>query len=591
MPLIPDEIIDEVRQATDIVAVIGQHLPLKKAGANYRTLCPFHQEKTPSFNVNPQKQIWHCFGCGKGGNVFTFLTEYEKVSFGEAVRTLAKKAGIRIPEGPGEKPEGHDLLYQANEFAARFFQNCLEGSVGAVARDYLEKRGINKETVELFRLGYAPNAWDELLGAAGRAGHSPALLLEAGLVVPRERGGGHYDRFRHRIIFPFFSLGGRVIGFGGRSLEQTPQAKYLNSPETAIYHKGRGFFGFAQTKSAIMDSGTAVLVEGNFDLLRPFQEGYKNIVATAGTALTPDQARLLSRYARTAVVCYDPDGPGLAAAERAVEPLLEAGLDARVALLPEGLDPDGVVSRDGAASFGAVVARAVSFVEFRVMRARQGRDLALPAEKSRLVNGLIGLAALVADPVRRSLYYKEIAEMAGLEESLVADLARKRQGLRPRDGAEPEPPKPARPQERWEAEILGLLMRRPDLAGRLAEKAHLDDYLSPLFKKVAAKIEASYQESGRVDEAGLFHAAESPEEQGLVSAALSLGRVSEDSLEGSEGDERKFADYLLNLERQTLKPRLKALQAAIREAQRSKDLPRERTLLEQYNQLIKETGR
>lgn len=591
MPLIPDDIIDEVRQATDIVAVIGQHLPLRKAGQNYRALCPFHQEKTPSFNVNPQKQIWHCFGCGKGGNVFTFLTEYEKVSFGEAVRTLARKAGIRIPEGPGEKPEGHDLLYQANEFAARFFQNCLEGSVGAVARDYLEKRGINRETIELFRLGHAPNSWDELIRAAEKAGLSQALLAEAGLIVPREKGTGHYDRFRHRIMFPFFSLGGRVIGFGGRSLEQAPQAKYLNSPETAIYHKGRGFFGFAQTKNAIMDAGTAVLVEGNFDLLRPFQEGQKNMVATAGTALTPEQAKLLSRYARTAVVCYDPDDPGLAAAERAIEPLLEAGLDARIALLPEGLDPDAVVSRDGAAALGRVIEQAVSFVEFKSARAKRGRDTALPAEKSRLVNGLIGLAALVSDPVRRSLYYKEIADSAGLEESLVADLARKRQGLRPREPEAAAPAPDPNPQERWEREILGLLMRRPELASRLAERPQLTDYLSPQFKKVAAKVDAMYQEAGKVDESGLFHAADSPEEQTLVSAAAAMGRVSEDSLEGAEGDERKFADYLQNLERQTVKPRLKSLQAAIREAQRSKDLPRERELLEQFNQLIKETGR
>lgn len=590
MPRIPDDIIDQVRQATDIVAVIGQHLPLKKAGANYRTLCPFHQEKTPSFNVNPKKQIWHCFGCGKGGNVFTFLTEYEKVSFGQAVRDLAKKAGIRIPDMPGERPEGHDLLYQANEFAARFFQSVLASDAGSAAREYLDRRGINSETAELFRLGYAPNAWDELIRAAQATGITPALLLEAGLVVPREKGGGHYDRFRHRIMFPFFSLGGRVIGFGGRSLEQTPQAKYLNSPETAIYHKGRGFFGFAQTKSYIMDSGTAVLVEGNFDLLRPYQEGHRNLVATAGTALTPEQARLLSRYARTTVICYDPDGPGLAAAERAIEPLLEAGLDVRVALLPEGLDPDGVVARDGPAAFGRVLEQAVSFVEFKVMRARKGRDLSLPAEKSQLVNSLLGLVALVADPVRRSLYYKEIAEAAGLEEPLVVDLARKRQGLRPLNSAR-EGPAEAQPQERWEREILSLLIRRPELAARISERPQLADHLSPQFKKVAAGIDTMYQEAGKVDEAGLFHQAGSPEEQALVSAALVLYQASEGSLEGAEGDERRLADYLQNLERQTIKPRLKALQAAIREAQRGKDLNRERELLKQFNQLIKEKGR
>jgi len=588
MPRIPDEIIDEVRQATDIVAVISEHLPLKRAGQNYRCLCPFHQEKTPSFNVNPQKQIWHCFGCGKGGNVFTFLTEYEKVSFAEAVRTLAKRAGIRIPELPGEKPEGHDLLYQANEFAARFFEETLKGPAGAVARQYIEKRGLGRDTVELFRLGYAPNAWGELLEAAERKGLTPALMLEAGLVVPRDRGSGYYDRFRHRIMFPFFSLGGRVIGFGGRSLEEAPQAKYLNSPETAIYHKGRGFFGFAQTRAAIMDSGMAVLVEGNFDLLRPFQAGYKNIVATAGTALTPDQAKLLSRYARTAIICYDSDPPGQVAAERAMEPLLEAGLDVRVAKLPEGFDPDSLIAREGEAAFGQVLKQAVSFVEFRVWRARKAKDIALAGEKSHLVNSLVALATLVSDPIKRSLYYKEIAECTGVEESLVADLARKRKGLRPQEA--PEAPE-AMPGEHWERDLLALVIRRPDLASRLAEKPGLAASLSPELRPLIETMDRQFQEEGKLDIQAVLNMDLPPQAKSLLYKAVDLSHIAEDSIETAEADERRFADYLLRLEKLSLRPKLRSLQAAIREAQRSGDMERERELLQQYNNMIKETGR
>ncbi|MDO9026310.1 MAG: DNA primase, partial [bacterium] len=385
MAQIPEHIIDEIRQASDVVDIVGQYLPLKKMGNTYKTLCPFHQEKTPSFNVNPQKQIWHCFGCGKGGNVYTFLMEYDKVSFVEAVRTLAQKAGIKIPETRADFKDGqHDLLYQANELAARFFSDNLADPKNTSAREYLEKRGITKEIQELFRLGYAPNEWDGFIKAAGRSGLSLPLLQESGLIVARETGNGFYDRFRHRIIFPFFSLGGRVIGFGGRSLEQTPQAKYLNSPETPIYHKGRGFYGFSQTKSAIGDAGYAILVEGNFDLIVPFQAGFKNILATAGTALTPDQARLLSRYARRVVVCYDPDNPGQAATERAIEPLLEAGLDVKAALLPPNMDPDALIRERGAEEFGALIKNAVSFVEFLVMRASLHKDLSQISEKSRL---------------------------------------------------------------------------------------------------------------------------------------------------------------------------------------------------------------
>ena len=583
MPQIPEHIIDEIRQASDVVAVVGQYLPLKKMGSTYKTLCPFHQEKTPSFNVNPQKQIWHCFGCGKGGNVYTFLMEYDKVSFVEAVRTLAQKAGIKIPETRAEFKDGqHDLLYQANELAARFFSDNLADPKNTTAREYLEKRGITKETIDLFRLGYAPNEWDGFIKYAGRSGLSLPLLQEAGLVVARETGSGFYDRFRHRIIFPFFSLGGRVIGFGGRSLEQSPQAKYLNSPETPIYHKGRGFYGFSQTKSAIGDAGSAILVEGNFDLIVPFQAGYKNILATAGTALTPDQARLLSRYARRVVVCYDPDNPGQAATERAIEPLLEAGLDVKAALLPPNMDPDAFIRQKGAEEFGALIKGAVTFVEFLAMRASLQKDLSQISEKSKLVNDLAGLMVKVEDAVSRSHYARETADLCGVDESLVLDLMRKKQGLSPKQAAAPghEPP----PTD-WEHEIFVLLLKRPQLLAEVHDTLAETGIASPWLQGMLARLETQYAQNGRIEGAKLFEDLVDQEEQNRLSAIIARSHQGDDTTDDADKDRTVLRDYLKKLKELKLKPRLKELQEQIKAAEKAGDQEQVSRLLGRYQEL------
>jgi len=583
MAQIPEHIIDEIRQASDVVAVVGQYLPLKKMGNTYKTLCPFHQEKTPSFNVNPQKQIWHCFGCGKGGNVYTFLMEYDKVSFVEAVRTLAQKAGIKIPETRTDYKDGqHDLLYQANELAARFFSDNLVDPKNTSAREYLEKRGVTKETQELFRLGYAPNEWDGFIKYAGRSGLSLPLLQESGLIVARETGTGFYDRFRHRIIFPFFSLGGRVIGFGGRSLEQSPQAKYLNSPETPIYHKGRGFYGFSQTKSAIGDAGAAILVEGNFDMIVPFQAGFKNILATAGTALTPDQARLLSRYARRVVVCYDPDHAGQSATERAIEPLLEAGLDVKAALLPPKMDPDAFIREKGTEEFGILIKNAVTFVEFLMMRASLQKDLSQISEKSKLVNDLAGLMVKVEDSVSRTHYARETADLCGVDESLVLDLMRKKQGLSPKQAAAPGN---ELPQTDWEHEIFVLLLKRPQLLAEVHDSLAETGIASPWLQGMLARLETQYGQSGRIEGAKLFEELVDPEEQRRLAAIITRSHQGDDSLDDADKDRAVLRDYLKKLKELKLKPRLKELQEQIKAAEKAGDREQVSRLLARYQEL------
>ncbi|MDP2807649.1 MAG: toprim domain-containing protein, partial [bacterium] len=438
------------------------------------------------------------------------------------------------------------------------------------------------ETQELFRLGYAPNEWDSLLKAAGRSGLSLPLLQESGLIVARETGNGFYDRFRHRIIFPFFSLGGRVIGFGGRSLEQSPQAKYLNSPETPIYHKGRGFYGFSQTKSAIGDAGYAILVEGNFDLIVPFQAGFKHVLATAGTALTPDQARLLSRYARRVVVCYDPDNAGQAATERAIEPLLEAGLDVKAALLPPQMDPDAFIRERGAEEFGALIKNAITFVEFLVMRASLQKDLSQISEKSRLVNDLAGLMVKVEDTVSRSHYARETADLCGVDESLVLDLMRKKQGLSPKQAAAPGN---ELPQTDWEHEIFVLLLKRPQLLTAVHDTLSETGIASPWLQGMLARLETQYNQSGRIEGAKLFEELVDQEEQQRLSAIIARSHQGEDTLDDADKDRIVLRDYINKLKELKLKPRLKELQEKIKTSEKAGDQQQVNQLLAQYQEL------
>lgn len=380
--------LEQVRAANEIVDVIGSYIPLKRAGANFVALCPFHKEKTPSFNVNPQRQIFHCFGCHKGGDVFTFVKEYENIDFPDAVRRLAERAKIPLEteSGAGQQVNRHlkDSLLQIHEQITQRWQNALANEAsGQAARDYLAKRGVSAEAVKLFRLGAAPDLWDDTVNWAKSKGHDLALVEQGGLILKREGAEGYYDRFRGRLMFPICDEQGRVIGFSGRVLDaEAKTAKYVNSPETPIFTKGKVFFGLEKSKRALLDAQSAIVCEGQLDLIACYMAGVQNIVAPQGTALTSDHARILKRYVDEVVLCFDSDNAGQNAAVRSLDSLLASGLAIRVVVVPEPHDPDSFIKESGGEAFKQLIQKAEGFFDYYLNRLCATNDLA--TDKGRL---------------------------------------------------------------------------------------------------------------------------------------------------------------------------------------------------------------
>jgi len=357
---------EQIRAASDIVDVIGSYLPLKRAGANFTALCPFHKEKSPSFNVNPHKQIFHCFGCHKGGDVFTFVKDYENIGFMDAVRRLAERAKIPLEfeNSPGEQQSRHlkDQLLQIHDQITQRWQNCLANeAAGQLARDYLQKRGVSADAIKLFRIGAAPELWDDTVNWAKSKNLELDLVEKAGLIIRKEETGNYYDRFRGRLMFPICDEQGRVVGFSGRVLSGDEKtAKYLNSPETAIFTKSKIFFGLDKSKRAILDAGSAIICEGQLDLIACFMNGVQNIVAPQGTAFTDQHARIIKRYANEVVLCFDSDNAGQNAIVRSLDHLLAAELAVRVAVVPPPHDPDSFIKNFGAEKFRELVEHAAA---------------------------------------------------------------------------------------------------------------------------------------------------------------------------------------------------------------------------------------
>lgn len=435
---IPDDKVEEVRAASDIVDVVGEYVRLKKRGVNYFGLCPFHNEKSPSFSVNQRLGIFKCFGCQEGGDVFTFVSKVENVGFTETVKMLAERAGIPLPmeEGPREEQTEIEAIYHALRFAGRFFYEQLtKTEAGKPALDYLQGRGFTPKTIKQFGLGYAPDAWDSLLRAA-EADHLDAETLEkAGLVLPRKQGDGYYDRFRGRVVFPIFSHVGKVLGFGGRILtSDTDQPKYINSPETKVYNKSRVLYGLYQGKQAIRKTEEVLLVEGYTDVISLHQAGVQHVVASSGTALTQEQVKVLERYAKRILLLYDADNAGLGAALRGINLVLEQGLSAYAIALPRAEDPDSFVREQGGEAFAAYARKhRQDFIAFTYAAARRSGALDTPEGEAETMHHIIESIAQIPDPLMQETFLRRASEVLGVPDIRLHEaLAGHRQDQRPR---------------------------------------------------------------------------------------------------------------------------------------------------------------
>jgi DNA primase len=414
-------------------------------GASWKGLCPFHHEKTPSFNVRADPPVFHCFGCGEGGDVFKFVMLHEKVSFPEAVESLARRFGVPVPEnrfeaGPDRKER--EVLHELLDGAARHFARNLWSGGGTRAREYLLGRGFRKETLERIRAGAALDAWDDLLRALGPQ-HAPSLLLTAGLILPKQSGQGHYDRFRNRAVFPILGDTGRAVGFGARSLDGT-EPKYLNSPESPVYQKSRVLYGLSWAKEAIREQGRVVLMEGYLDVARALEHGIGEAVATCGTALTSSQARLLRRFTDRVAVNFDQDAAGQRAAQRGIEVLLEEGLRVQVVELPEGHDPDTFLKAEGADAYRRRLDEAPEFMDWLIRRAAAAHDTRTPAGKAAYFAALAPTLARVESAVERAAWLRTASAHGGLDPRAAAEELRRAQGA----GKAPVPAAPAPPAPR-----------------------------------------------------------------------------------------------------------------------------------------------
>ena len=479
MPLFPASFVDDLKSHVDIVQVVQERVQLRKTGATWKGLCPFHGEKTPSFHVNAEKGFFHCFGCGVGGDVIKFVELYDKVTFPEAVRALAARAGLQVPEQDdgrqdGESQREREALLKIHEVAAAWFREQLATPAGAAARRVVKDRGLAPPLVEQLGIGYAP-ASGGLRARLAREGFADALLVKSGLVLQPDTGQLR-DRFRNRLMIPIMRDNGAIVAFGGRAMDAGQQPKYLNSPETSIYVKGRTLYGLNWSKSAISRAKYAVLLEGYFDWAQAFQNGITNVVASSGTALTPAQARLLRRFAGKVVLSFDPDAAGQGAAARTSELLVSEGFQVNVAVLPAGDDPDNFIRKRGGAAYQEQLKASRPYLEFLLDRTAAGEDLSSDEGRRSFLAAMLGVAARIPDAAGRDQFADRIAHTARITEEVVRAEIRRAAVQKQTNVTEVERRAPAMGQIKVaERGLIWALMHAPDAAmAALAEVGEAD---------------------------------------------------------------------------------------------------------------------
>ncbi len=592
MGRIAEEKIQEIRDRVDIVEVVSGYLPLKRSGVNHQGLCPFHQEKSPSFNVNASRQIFHCFGCGVGGNVFSFVMRMEGLSFPDAVRRLGEKVGVEVEEeavSPAEirRREVRERLLRVNEAAGAFYhQLLLEDEAGASGRRYLRQRGYAGETVRAFQLGFAPEGWESLATHLAGENFSVEEARMAGLVRPGKHGRGDYDLFRNRLLFPIQDLQGRMVAFGGRVLDDS-LPKYINSPETEVYHKGQVLYGLYQARDAMRHSNEALVVEGYFDVLALHRAGFAEAVATCGTALTADHARLLKRYADKILLIFDEDAAGKQATFRAMDALLPVGLAVSVVAMPTGEDPDSLLKARGEEGFRDCLAAARPVLEVFIEDRLRNNDQSVEG-RARAAEQVLERIRLLPGDLERSLYLKRLAALTGLDVELLQSKVRGGHVAPPPVRRAASPPSPVRPtaQETGQTQkyLLRLMLVDDRQRRQVREEGTAKLFLDEFFSSLADYLLSCEDQEGRLP-ADLIDASLDESQQSLLASL-----VLQEDQGWADNPEKIFTDCRRAVSNSLLKQRLREIRRLEEEAQRNNDeAAQERYLRErtEINQKLK----
>ncbi|HGY55438.1 MAG TPA: DNA primase [Caldithrix abyssi] len=585
MARIPEDKIDEVRLSANIVHYISQFVNLKKAGRNFKGLCPFHTEKTPSFVVSPEKQIYHCFGCGKGGNVFSFIMEYEKLPFFEAVQKAADFAGIVLPkeEYKPEKKDYFQKLYRINEIACSHFEENLAKAKNKRWLKYFLDRGLSEETIRAFRLGYAEESNNPLTRLLEKQGEDLQEAAKLGLIQQRDNRKAYFDKFRHRVIFPFFNVQGKIVGFGGRKLREEQQPKYLNSPESPIYYKGKTLYGLHKAIPAIRNKNYVLLVEGYFDLLRLYESGIRNVVASSGTALSDDQAKLMRRYTSAVYIAFDGDEAGIKAALRSAQIVEKFDLDAFIIPLPAGEDPDSFVAENGADEFEKLIGNRMQPLEFEMDRFFANNADAPLQVQEKFINDILDGLAEMSNQIKAAMYIHQLADRFRISESLLVEQLNKvkrskRRFRKPPPSStadettgEARPEAPVRPEKRIvvqsgvykaEAGVIYLLLNGDrEIRHFLLEHIEHQHFENDAFIRIYEHIMHELEEEGAIEaDKVISHFQEDAE----VTQILSEMMLSD------ETPSIKYArDCLFQLQKWQLEKRSREISQLLREEQSS----------------------
>jgi DNA primase len=496
-----EEKVLEIRDRASILEVVSDYVSLKKAGKNYKGLCPFHAEKTPSFMINEEKQIFHCFGCGEGGNVFTFLMKVAHLSFPQALEELAKRYGVRLApreSSPAQKKEmaKREGLFQLNQITSEYFNDLLmRRKEGEEARRYLSKRGIEDEIIKEYRLGYSVDRWDGLVQHLREKKASLELAWELGLIFPKKREGW-YDAFRGRMIFPIFDLHNRVVGFGGRLIREG-EPKYYNSPESSIYHKGEILYGLQVARRYIPKDDCVIIAEGYFDLLTLHQHGVKHSVATLGTALTTQHIRILKRYTRNLITLFDADPAGVKASLRSLPLFLEEDVSGKMIILPKGEDPDSFLRKGE--DLEKSMSGAVPLMDFFFENLMKTYDAKSIDGKVKIAEEGVALIAKIPDRIRKDFYLKVLAERLDLSDSLLYEMLRPSPRKQPKgeEGVKRQFVEKSFPKS--EEIMVRMMVHSPELIPTILEEGVLEEFESPILKKMAEDLEDLYRKRGRLD--------------------------------------------------------------------------------------------